>query len=177
MEITATVNSKYSAVCKIFVAPNIDFKILGASIRVSDPYGIRFGIQLGKTGDYGKVEIVEYGTIMLPTEKLGGAELLLSTADVLRVQGKVIYSETSSARVYTGVLINIPDSFFDTEVSGRGYLVYKDTNGAQRTIYTDTVSRSFHGVAEAAYESYSQIEKPTSAQKAVIDKLKKILGL
>lgn len=177
VEITATVNSKYSAVCKIFVAPNIDFKILGASIRVSDPYGIRFGIQLGKTGDYGKVEIVEYGTIMLPTEKLGGAELLLSTADVLRVQGKVIYSETSSARVYTGVLINIPNSFFDTEVSGRGYLVYKDTNGAQRTIYTDTVSRSFHGVAEAAYESYSQIEKPTSAQKAVIDKLKKILGL
>ncbi|MDD6396186.1 MAG: leucine-rich repeat protein [Firmicutes bacterium] len=177
VEITATVNSKYSAVCKIFVAPNIDFTILGASIRISDPYGIRFGIQLGKTGDYGKVEIVEYGTVMMPTEKLGSDELLLSTDNVLKVKGEVIYSETSSALVYTGVLINIPNSFFGTDVSGRGYLIYKDTNGAQHTIYTDTVSRSFNGVAQAAYDSYSQIANPTDAQQAIIDKLRGILGI
>ena len=177
VEITATVNSKYSAVCKIFVAPNIDFTILGASIRISDPYGIRFGIQLGKTGDYGKVEIVEYGTVMMPTEKLGSDELLLSTNNVLKVKGEAIYSETSSALVYTGVLINIPNSFFGTDVSGRGYLIYKDTNGAQHTIYTDTVSRSFNGVAQAAYESYSQIANPTDAQQAIIDKLRGILGI
>ncbi len=175
--ITATVNSTYSATCTIFVAPNLDFKILGASIRMTDPYGIRFGIQLGKNGDYGNVEIVEYGTVMLPTEKLAGEELNLSTKNVLRVKGEVIYSETNSELVYTGVLINIPDSFFGTNVSGRGYLVYKDTAGAQHTIYTDVVSRSFTGVAQAAYDSYSKIENPTQAQQAILDKLKEILGL
>jgi uncharacterized protein YjdB len=175
VEITATVN-KVSSTCNVFVSPNLDFEILGASVRVSDPYGIRFGIQLGKTGDYNNVKIVEYGTIMLPTDKLAGNELTLSTSQVLKVKGEIIYSETSKARVYTGVLINIPQSSFGTDVSGRGYLIYEDTNGVQHTIYTDTVSRSFTGVAQAAYDSYSKITNPTTEQAAILKKLKTILG-
>lgn len=165
-----------SAECTIFVEPNLDFKILGASIRMSNPYGIRFGIQLGKTGDFGKVKIVEYGTVMKPTQQLGSDDLTLYTPNVLRVKGEVIYSETSAARVYTGVLINIPKSFFGTDVSGRGYLIYEDTNGVQHTIYTDIVSRSFIGVAQSAYESYSKITNPTAAQKEILKKLEEILA-
>lgn len=176
VDITVTVD-KVTAKCTVSVVPTLDFKILGASIRVSDPYGIRFGIQLGKTGDYGDVKIVEYGTVMLPTNKLSGAELSLATPQVLKVEGKTIYSETSSQLVYTGVLINIPNSFFDTDVSGRGYLTYEDTNGVQHTIYTDIVSRSFNGVAQSAYDSYSKISNPTTAQKNVLDKLKEILNI
>lgn len=165
-----------SAECTIFVEPNLDFKILGASIRMSNPYGIRFGIQLGKTGDFGKVKIVEYGTVMKPTQQLGSDDLTLYTPNVLRVKGEVIYSETSAARVYTGVLINIPKSFFGTDVSGRGYLIYEDTNGVQHTIYTDIVSRSFIGVAQSAYESYSKITNPNAAQKEILKKLEEILA-
>ncbi len=173
--ITAKAGSK-TATCTIFVEPDLDFTILGGSVRVSDPYGIRFGIQLGKTGDYGDVTIVEYGTLILPTEKLGSSELTTSTDSVLKVVGEKIYSETSSALVYTGVLINIPTSYFDTAISGRGYLIYKDTNGTQHTIYTDTVSRTFNGVAQSAYNSYVKISNPTTEQTAILNKLKELLN-
>ncbi len=164
-------NIKYS-----LISSGFDFTILGGSVRVSEPYGIRFGIRLGKTGDYGNVTIVEYGTLIIPTEKLGSSELTTSTSNVLKIKGTNIYSETSSALVYTGVLINIPTSYFDTEISGRGYLIYKDTNGTQHTIYTDTVSRTFNGVTQSAYDSYVNIANPTSEQKAILNKLKNLLN-
>lgn len=151
--------------------PDFDFTILGASIRISEPYGIRFGIQLGKTGDYGTVPIVEYGTLLKPARLLGSDELTLDTPDVLRIPGKTIYSESDTELVYTGVLINIPEARFDDIISGRGYLIYEDENDAQQTLYTDTVSRSFHEVVELAYAKYAAIPTPTEAQLAVLAKL------
>lgn len=175
--ITATVQSKYSDSCLIYVSPTINLTMIGGSIRMSDPYGIRFGTQLGKDGDYSDVEIVEYGTIMLPTATLGDAELTLNTKSIVKAVANNIFSETSSEIVYTGVLINIPESFFSTEVSGRGYLIYKDDNGAEHVIYTDTISRSFNGVAQTLYDSYSQLENPTESQLSMIAKLEAILGI
>ena len=169
------------AVVKVFglvnTGANLDFTILGASIRLTEPYGIRFGIQLGKGGDFSKVNIVDYGTLMKPTQILGNEELTLQTAKVQKIPAKVIYSETDAARVYTGVLINIPVSYFDTAISGRGYLTYKDSSGVNHTIYTDTVSMSFNQVVDAAYAKYSKITNPTSSQKTILKKLEDLLAL
>ena len=154
--------------------PDIDLSILGASIRLSEPYGIRFGIRLGKGGDFGNVPIVEYGTLMKPTQLLGEEELTLDTPNVRRIPGKTIYSETDAERIYTGVLINIPAERLDEAISGRGYLIYQDADGGSHTIYTDTVTRSFHDVVELAYKHYSSLSHPTDAQLAVLAKLEKL---
>ena len=163
--------------CVVSVVPDLDFTILGASIRLSEPYGIRFGIQLGKGGDYTNVKIVEYGTLMKPTQLLGDEELTLQTAKIQKIPSTVTYSETDAALVYTGVLINIPTTYFDTAVSGRGYFIYEDEYGANHTIYTDTVSMSFNDVVEAAYNKYSKLTNPTDAQKVVLQKLEKLRAL
>ena len=163
--------------CVVSVVPDLDFTILGASIRLSEPYGIRFGIQLGKGGDYANVKIVEYGTLMKPTQLLGDEELTLQTAKIQKIPAKVIYSETDAAQVYTGVLINIPTTYFDTAISGCGYFIYEDENGLNHTIYTDTVSMSFNDVVEAAYNKYSKLTNPTDAQKVVLQKLETLRAL
>ena len=163
--------------CVVSVVPDLDFTILGASIRLSEPYGIRFGIQLGKGGDYTKVKIVEYGTLMKPTQLLGDEELTLQTSKIQKIPSTVTYSETDAALIYTGVLINIPTTYFDTAVSGRGYFIYEDENGVNHTIYTDTVSMSFNDVVEAAYNKYSKLTNPTDAQKVVLQKLEKLRAL
>ena len=163
--------------CVVSVVPDLDFTILGASIRLSEPYGIRFGIQLGKGGDYTNVKIVEYGTLMKPTQLLGDEELTLQTAKIQKIPSTVTYSETDAALVYTGVLINIPTTYFDTAISGRGYFIYEDENGVNHTIYTDTVPMSFNDVVEAAYNKYSKLTNPTDAQKVVLQKLEKLRAL
>ena len=157
--------------CVVSVVPDLDFTILGASIRLSEPYGIRFGIQLGKGGDYTNAKIVDYGTIMKPTELLDGEDLTLETGNVQKIPAKVIYSENDAMKIYTGVLINIPTTYFDTAISGRGYFIYEDENGVNHTVYTDIVSMSFNDVVNAAYQKYTSLPNPTDAQKEIIARL------
>lgn len=109
--ITATVGG-VSATCTVDVAPNISLTTLGASIRISDPYGIRYGIQLKKDDAYKSTDIVEYGTLIIASGTLGNNELTIDTQSVRRIPAEVIYQEDSSQITYTGVLINIPTSFF-----------------------------------------------------------------
>ena len=154
--------------------PDIDLSILGASIRITEPYGIRFGIRLGKGGDYARTEIVEYGTLLKPARLLGQEELTLDTQDVRRIPGETVYSENSEELIYTGVLINIPSDHLDDVISGRGYLIYKDADGNSRTVYTDTAARSFHEVVELAYARYSSIENPRAEQLDIIAKLQSL---
>ena len=160
----------------IFV-PDFSFNTLGASIRLTDPYGIRFGIRIDKNADFKKATIVEYGTLIIPTSTLGNQELNYYTDKVLKIKANNILENDASHITYTGVLINIPESFFDTNIKGRGYLIYKDSNGNSRIVYSQTVERSFNGVARAAYDSYSRIENPTEEQIEIIEKLKAILKI
>ncbi len=170
VEIIATLGD-CAVKCLVSVVPELDFTILGASIRLIEPYGIRFGIQLGKGGDYANVKIVDYGTIMKPTELLDGEDLTLETGNVQKIPAKVIYSENDAMKIYTGVLINIPTTYFDTAISGRGYFIYEDENGVNHTVYTDIVSMSFNDVVNAAYQKYTSLPNPTDAQKEIIARL------
>lgn len=172
--ITATAGNAATA-CTVDIIPDISLTTLGASVRISDPYGIRYGIQLKKDSAYKSTDIVEYGTLIIASGTLGGSELTLGTKSVRKIKAENVYSEDSSQLTYTGVLINIPNSFFETNVKGRGYLIYKDVEGIERVLYSETVEKSFYGVAQSAYTAYLNITNPTDEQKNVIKKLEGIL--
>ena len=154
----------------------ISIKTLGASIRLSQPYGIRFGIQIKKDAQWKNAKIQEYGTLIIGSGTLGDNELTLDTEKVLRIKGQNLYSEDSGQFTYTGVLTNIPDSFFDTKVKGCGYLIYKDEEGKDQVIYSKTEEKTFNGVVRAAYDSYSKIENPNAAQERTLSLLRELLG-
>ncbi len=175
--ITANAANGASASCTVTVAPDINLKMLGASIRVSDPYGIRFGIQLDKNEFYKKADIVEYGTLIIGAGTLGSAELTLDTPQIRRIKAEKVLSEDSAKLVYTGVLINIPESFFGTDVTARGYIVYRDADGNERVFYTSTATKNFNAVAQAAYDSYSAIPNPSVSELDILEKLAGLLGI
>ncbi len=157
--------------------PKITLTTLGASIRISDPYGIRFGIQIKRDEGLSSVHhIPEFGTLIIASGTLGDNELTINTPNVRKIRANNIYSQDETQYTYTGVLINIPKTFFGTNVKGRGYLIYiDDETGQEHIIYSETVERSFYGVAQSAYDSYSRIENPDDSQKAIIEKLKGFL--
>ena len=159
--------------------PKITLTTLGASIRISDPYGIRFGIQLKRDEAMRSIHLIpEFGTLIIASGTLGDNELLIDTPKVLKIKADNIYSQNETQVTYTGVLINIPQSFFSTKVKGRGYLIYIDNDtGEEHIVYSETVERTFNGVAMAAYESYSAIPNPDASQRAIIQKLKGLLNL
>ena len=158
--------------------PTITLKTLGASIRVSDPYGIRFGVQIKRDEALKAIHLIpEFGTLIIASGTLGDNELTIETPSVRKIKASNIYSQDETQYTYTGVLINIPKSFFGTNVKGRGYLIYQDNEGKEHIIYSETVEKSFNGVAQSAYDSYSAIQNPTAAQLNVLNKLKSILGI
>ena len=154
---------------------NSSLKTLGASIRLSQPYGIRFGIQIRKDAQWKNAKIQEYGTLIIGSGTLGENELTLDTDKIRRIKAANLYSEDSGQITYTGVLTNIPTTFFDTKVKGRGYLIYKDADGKEQVIYSETVEKSFYGVVDAAYESYSKIQNPNAAQQRTLSLLQELL--
>ena len=158
--------------------PAITLTTLGASIRVSEPYGIRFGIQIKRDEALNSVHFIpEFGTLIIPESTLGNNELTINTPNVRKIKADNIYSQDETQYTYTGVLINIPKSFFSTNIKGRGYLIYIDNEtGEEHIIYSATVARSFYGVAQSAYDQYSSIEKPNESEKAILQKLEGFLN-
>ena len=154
-------------------APKITLTTLGASIRLSEPYGIRFGIQIKRDDALKSVHLIpEFGTLIIPSTTLGNNELTINTPNVRKIKAENIYSQDETQYTYTGVLIKIPKSFFGTNIKGRGYLIYiDDETGEEHIIYSKTVERSFYGVAQAAYDHYSAIENPSESEKAILNKL------
>ena len=161
-----------SVYASVNVVPSLSFDTLGASIRLSEPYGIRFGTRVDKNEDFNSVKITEYGTLIISAGSLGNEELTLNTPNVLKIKAKKFLEETSGHLIYTGVLINIPKSFFDTEVVGRGYLKYQGIDGKEYVLYSAKVEKTFNGVVTAAYDNYSRLENPTRAQQEILKKLK-----
>lgn len=157
----------------------ITLTTLGASIRVSDPFGIRFGIQIKR--DEGLRSIhgnVDFGTLIIASGTLGDQELTINTKSVRRIRAENIYSQDATQYTYTGVLIGIPQKNFGSKVKGRGYMIYHDPQtNEEHIVYSETVERTYIGVAQSAYDSYSRIPNPNSSQQAIIGKLKGILGI
>lgn len=163
--------------CEINVIPGFTLNAVGGSVRVIDPYGLRFGIQLVKDEAYSKNSgsIVSYGTLIIPKNTLGNSALTISTPKAMTIPAKNIYSKDDTQITYTGVLVGIPSSSFDDKIVGRGYLTYKDADGTQHTIYSDEIVRTYRQVAESAYQRYAEIENRSEAEQSVYEKLDSIV--
>ncbi len=168
----------HTARCKVKVAPpDIKLNMLGAGVRVTEPYGIRFGVELLKDEEFRSADVVEYGTIIIGKGNLGSQNLTIHTEGITRIRADKIYSETAQSLVYTGVITGIPRESFDTELVGRGYLIYRDADRTVHLVYSDTATRSFSSVANAAYQSYLEITDPDEGVLYMLERLREILGV
>ena len=172
--LSATMYSRYV----VDTEPFIDIRTLGAGIRVSDPYGLRFGIQVRKNANLNTLNCaVEFGTLIIPSNILGDDELTITTPMVRKIAAQKLLSQDDNQFTFTGVLIDIPPREFPTEMTGRGYFIYTDSNGIEHIAYSASVKKSFYSVASAALQDYQSIENPNDSQKAMIQKLKAILNV
>ena len=157
--------------------PAISLTTLGASIKLTEPYGIRFGVQIKRDEGLRSVHLIpEFGTLLIGSGTLGSNELTITTPNVLKIKAERFYDKDETQYTYTGVLTNIPKSSFGTRITGRGYLIYvDDATGEEHIIYSGTIERSFYGVAQTAYDYYAAIDNPDDYQKTTINQLEDFL--
>lgn len=175
--ITATAGDA-SVSCTIEVIPPITLKAMGGSVRIVEPYGLRFGIQFKKDDAYNQYKdiIVSYGTLIIPKKNLGDTPLTFDVEKAMDVPAVNIYSEDSTQLTYTGVLVGIPKSAFYSDIVGCGYLKYLDVDGNEKVIYTDEIVRSYYQVANSAYIRYGNITDRDATEQAVYEKLAALLA-
>lgn len=163
--------------CTIEIVPSLSLTPLGGSARLITPYGLRFGMKITKDNAYNKYKdvIVCYGTLIIPNDILAGAELTVDTPTVLNVVASKVLSEDSSAITYTGVLTGIPKSAFEREIAGRGYIKYRDVNGIEKYLYSDTIVRSYSGVCLAEYNKYVGKTNLTASEAAIFKNVSAII--
>lgn len=155
----------------------LDFGVTmdGASIRVTDPMGLRFKSTITipealKSAIEGGTATVSYGMLMLPTEMLGGGELTLDTADVLNIAAEKFYAQDADHVEFTGVLVSIPETAYAQQITARSYATV--TVGEETvTVYCDaTLERSVSDVAQAALEAGGYSDEITQALQEIVDK-------
>lgn len=132
---------------------------VGTSIRATGNTGIRFKSSIAKTAKAGDEDfsLQEYGTVVTKDTILNGDDLYLG-ATYATVKGvayekdskDLIFDETDTLVQFTGVLINITESNYDTTYVGRPYAIYKDTSGSQYKIYGKMMGGSLFEVAQLA---------------------------
>ena len=110
--------------------------MLGAQVKkvVDDKSGIRFGTKIYNDGD----EIVEKGTIIIPTSLIPEGEVLtLDTPQIAQSVGNVNYevNEEKNYVTYLGTLVGIPRAQFDKAITASSYVIYKDKAGNEYIVY------------------------------------------
>lgn len=136
----------------------------GFSIRISGYSGIRYKAdiltetkqQLASESGYYGFKLKEYGVLAIPSAYLSRYPLVLGGA---RVNGTVDYSVNADGTVseklfesaggfdsFTGLLINIPESGYKTEVAFRAYITL-EKDGTTYTFYHKPVARSIYYLA------------------------------
>lgn len=150
-------------------APTMD----GASVRVTDPMGLRFKTtftipeELKPLLEDGSAS-VSYGMLLLPTDMLDG-ELTRESAEVLDIPAEKFWAQDEDHVEFTGVLIGIPEIRYDYAITARSYAVVT-VDGAQTTYYCEApVERSIYEVAKAALPDYESNPEVAAALQAIID--------
>ncbi len=137
-----------------------------SSIRCGTSSGLRFrtivnteaiNSLINSAGDSNEVVSVTYGTLIAPTDLLGGAELSFDIGeagkdylDVVTNTGK-FYTEAKNDETtnsFTGSIVNIYESNMTREFTGRGYCKITLQDGTVLVIYSD-YSHSISVAAQA----------------------------
>ncbi|MDD6994972.1 MAG: Ig-like domain-containing protein [Candidatus Borkfalkiaceae bacterium] len=125
--------------------------LTGASVRMSSPTGIRFETIVEKQEGY------TYGTIIIPKNLLGEAELTAETASALNVEATKWQSDESSYTVVLGGangengVTNFPELKYNETLVARSYAV---KNGVYT--YSAAVERTLAYVASKALADTSE---------------------
>ncbi|MBQ3055393.1 MAG: heparinase II/III family protein [Oscillospiraceae bacterium] len=149
----------------------------GAQIRTTGAQGLRFISTIDKSAvDFENV--VEYGTVLIPTADLDqlsdlkiGATLKGHT--VAKVPAKNIYAEDESTITFTAVITNIAQKNFAREYTARAYAIME--NGS--VVYGDTsASRSVYAVAKKGLEVGTESEEILALFAYIVDAVENYYG-
>lgn len=133
---------------------NIEY--LGASIRLSDPSGIRFSYKIDKAAfdSLSEKATVKVGAIVIPADLLKENEELTLTTEKVARTGKIDFTERETAKYYNAVLKGIPEDKYEREFSARAF-VSVTVNGKTVTVYYEIAKNSIKGVAASALADMS----------------------
>lgn len=114
----------------------------GASIRLSEDYGIRFETKIDRAffDTWGEENVLEVGMIVAPTKYIGDrefSEASLAEGQYLRVKSSGYAEETVDGKTFRVALVGFKDSAeaFTTAFSARAYAVVKDERDGKNLIY------------------------------------------
>ena len=156
--------------------------ILGGSVRLSAPAGLRFQSKVPQTMvDMGGM----FGTLVIPRAVLGDAELTVETALVENIQQTVWATENVQAsnpatyeegyQYFNAVLTDIPEEYYGTEIVARSYMyldgVYYYSEEVERSLAQVAAYAIQDGYTEEVLYAYVDIALATeikSMEKAVI---------
>lgn len=135
----------------------LDLSTDKASIKVSDPSGIRFLSQFN-TAEYNALvsyygaENVQMGTLISAKGKLPeGEELTLANAGLI-ITCETYFGVNGEYTLFTGVVAEVPATDYNTDIYARAYV--KVTVGeAEYVVYAEMLTRSVYGVAKLAYNN------------------------
>lgn len=126
--------------------------LLGASVRVGDPSGLRFQ---SKVAGGMKEAGASFGTLVIPRAELGDNELTVDTpkvkdipqtkwaTDAVKESMPALYQD--GYEYFHAVLTDIPERFYGASIVARSYVIYNDTY-----YYADEMERSIAQVASLA---------------------------
>jgi len=143
---------------------------VGTAIRTEGIQGLRYKTEIDKhylTADmpYG-IRFTEYGTIAIKSEYLNGKELTLNgeydyngvtygakSAAAYSFEDNIdkVFEDNFDTLHFTGVLINIPTSRYNSKYTVRPYFKYVDKNGEEDILYANQEEIAIYPVAKAAY--------------------------
>jgi len=146
------------------------FKIDGASIRNSNPTGLRFETSVPET--LKNEEGYSFGTLIIPASILGNAELIKTTENVLDVKAeKWAEGENRFFAVLVGNgFTDFPESKYNEQIVARSYA--KNADG-EVVYYTDEISRS---VAKVASEALAKGGFTEDNKQFLIDLVDGVIG-
>lgn len=143
-------NAQVNGMFTIIEAPTI----LGGSVRLSAPAGLRFQSKVPQTMvDMGGT----FGTLVIPRAVLGEAELTVETALAENIEQTVWATENvqinnpsayeEGYQYFNGVLTEIPEAYYGTEIVARSYICLDGVY-----YYSEEVERSLAQVAAYAIQ-------------------------
>lgn len=165
-----------SAFCDITVKPDIKPEMLGPGINITEPYGIRFATRIEKNTAWESVDAVGMGTLIIPKDQLGDAQLTINNDKALNVPSTKKYSESDTEFVFTGKLSGITADSFDQKILARSYVIYRNIDGSESAVYSDICEKSFRDVARESLKVYQALPEGTPDREDMIEKLEALIA-
>ncbi len=161
-----------------------DFALNSVSIKTDGQQGIRFVIEKSNALlENGVIEIVECGTLVMPSALLGNTKCLTYgttytydsktyTPATVVDDDEIVYETASDRRYNRVVLGGITADNFSRDYTARGYIKYTDINGFEKILYTDECVSTVYTLAKSALESENIMEAEKTFLEQIVNDTK-----